>query len=227
MNRSGLQSTRCRSSWALGVAAAFAGAIRLFFMPAPPCAVQHSVRGHVGAELEALRLFNCCECGRAVRVCGKCDKGRVYCTRGCAEVGRPDSFGTDPASGNRCLGSFGFNGVSASRINVSAAGRSLWQGGTGTFSIGGHKAGSGCSGGFFADFTLTDHRHNLLVSLDLLPSLSAAQFLTSDPMASLLGNMTHMTDEGDEYWDTTGNNFTISEKTELHRVSVPEPAPLE
>jgi hypothetical protein len=37
---------------------------------------------------EALRLFNCRECGQAVHVCRKCDKGRVYCTRRCAEAGR-------------------------------------------------------------------------------------------------------------------------------------------
>jgi hypothetical protein len=37
---------------------------------------------------QAFRLFNCRRCGLAVRVCGPCERGQVYCRGGCAAISR-------------------------------------------------------------------------------------------------------------------------------------------
>jgi len=38
------------------------------------------------------RMFHCARCHGQVIVCRRCDRGHVYCTRGCADQARTDSL---------------------------------------------------------------------------------------------------------------------------------------
>jgi len=38
------------------------------------------------------RLFNCAGCQRQVVICGHCDRGNIYCGRGCAQTARRRSM---------------------------------------------------------------------------------------------------------------------------------------
>ena len=43
-------------------------------------------------EGEDCRVFHCDRCGTEVRICRRCDRGNVYCARGCAQEGRRKSL---------------------------------------------------------------------------------------------------------------------------------------
>ena len=38
------------------------------------------------------RLFNCAHCACQVVICSHCDRGQIYCARGCARVARKESL---------------------------------------------------------------------------------------------------------------------------------------
>jgi hypothetical protein len=38
------------------------------------------------------RLFNCARCRRQVMLCSHCDRGNLYCGRGCAQQARRESL---------------------------------------------------------------------------------------------------------------------------------------
>lgn len=46
----------------------------------------------VGMEGEDCRVFHCDRCGTEVRICRRCDRGNVYCAKGCAAEGRRKSL---------------------------------------------------------------------------------------------------------------------------------------
>lgn len=41
---------------------------------------------------EDFRLFNCARCRAQVRICSHCDRGQIYCSRGCAARRRSESI---------------------------------------------------------------------------------------------------------------------------------------
>jgi hypothetical protein len=44
------------------------------------------------AELTALRSFRCARCGQMTLICHRCDRGQIYCARGCARTARRESL---------------------------------------------------------------------------------------------------------------------------------------
>lgn len=44
------------------------------------------------AELTALRIFRCARCGQMALICHRCDRGQIYCARGCARTARRESL---------------------------------------------------------------------------------------------------------------------------------------
>lgn len=56
------------------------GRLRTVFMPRFPSACKGN------RELDDFRLFNCQRCATQVRLCRRCDRGHIYCSRECAWV---------------------------------------------------------------------------------------------------------------------------------------------
>jgi hypothetical protein len=42
----------------------------------------------VSERVESYRLYSCRGCNASVSICGRCDRGNIYCARGCAALAR-------------------------------------------------------------------------------------------------------------------------------------------
>jgi hypothetical protein len=47
---------------------------------------------HQATWEQALRIYRCARCGRLALCCRRCEHGRIYCARGCAQRARQDSL---------------------------------------------------------------------------------------------------------------------------------------